>query len=181
MNTLSKKICFTALFTALTALSTWLIAIPLPASGYFNVGDVFVLLSAWCLGPLYGALAAGLGAATADLLSGFALYAPATLITKAAVALTAYYTYAFFKKLAKNATDKTKPLLTLPSAFLGELLMVLCYLFFESVVLSLGAGAFANVLGNCMQGICATVSAPLVFYPLQQSKFLKNLFPVLLN
>lgn len=180
MNTISKKICFTALFAALTTLSTWLITIPLPSSGYFNVGDVFVLLSAWCLGPLYGSLAAGLGSMLADFLAGYAVYAPATLLIKACVALTAYYGYFLLKKMFQKSTDKTKPLLTIPSALLGEAIMVVVYLFFEGVLLELGAGAFANVIGNVTQGVCATIAAPLVFYPLSQIKQVKKLFPAML-
>ena len=49
---LSKRLAFAALFAALCCVSTVVITVPLPASGYFNTGDIFVLLSAWCLGPV---------------------------------------------------------------------------------------------------------------------------------
>ena len=62
-----------------------MIVIPLPY-GYVNAGDIFVLLAGFCLGPLYGGAAAALGCALADLLCGYAIYAPATSVIKFAVA-----------------------------------------------------------------------------------------------
>lgn len=75
---LAKHLSFTAVLAALCCVSTVFFVVPLPASGYFNMGDVFVLLSGWLLGPLYGAAAAGLGTMLADVVGGYASYAPAT-------------------------------------------------------------------------------------------------------
>ena len=73
----AKKLAFSALFSALVCVASTIIVIPLP-NGYFNTGDVFVLLSGWFLGPLFGAISAGVGSMLADIISGFAIYAPAT-------------------------------------------------------------------------------------------------------
>ena len=83
----AKQIAFTALFASLCCIGTVLIVVPLPASGYFNAGDIFVLLSAWCLGPLFGSVASAVGSALADIVSGFAIYAPATFLIKGLPAL----------------------------------------------------------------------------------------------
>ena len=48
--------------------------------GYVNLGDCAVPLSAWILGPVYGGVAAGVGSMLADLLSGYAHYAPGTFL-----------------------------------------------------------------------------------------------------
>lgn len=56
--------------------------IPLPSGGYFNFGDVFVVFSGLMLGHKGGAIAGGLGAAAADLISGYAVFAPLTLVSK---------------------------------------------------------------------------------------------------
>ena len=74
-----------AMMTALCAVLTSVVKIPSPMGGYFNLGDCGVLLSAWLLGPAWGAAAAGLGSALSDLL-GYPLYAPATLVIKALMA-----------------------------------------------------------------------------------------------
>ena len=91
MNT--KKIVLCSLFTALTTVATIVIQIPLSISGYINFGDVFVLLAAFLLGPIYGAVSAGVGAMLADILTGFAIYAPATLIIKALMAVVAFFLF----------------------------------------------------------------------------------------
>ncbi|MEJ5242775.1 MAG: ECF transporter S component, partial [Desulfomicrobiaceae bacterium] len=79
----------TLTLTILVCLTTLFVRVPLPSRGYFNVGDVAVVFAGLVLGtvarrrPLvWGALAAGLGSAAADVFGGFALFAPLTLIAK---------------------------------------------------------------------------------------------------
>lgn len=93
----AKNLAFAAVFAALCFTGTFVIVIPLPY-GYFNAGDVFVLLAGWCLGPVYGA-AAAVGSSLADVLSGFALYAPATFVIKGADALVAWAVYRAIRRL----------------------------------------------------------------------------------
>ena len=89
-----KKMVLTALFAALTCVATMLIEIPMPATqGYVNIGDCFVLLGAWVLGPIYGAFAGGVGSALADLLAGYPHYIVGTLIIKALMAVIAALAY----------------------------------------------------------------------------------------
>ena len=84
------KLILAALFAALTCVATSVIHVPIPATnGYINLGDGMVLLGAFLLGPVYGAAAGGLGSMLADLLLGYAAYAPGTLIIKAAMGLCA--------------------------------------------------------------------------------------------
>ena len=56
-----QTLVLTALMTALCAVMTMVIKIPSPMGGYFNLGDCAVLLSAWLLGPVWGAAAAAAG------------------------------------------------------------------------------------------------------------------------
>ena len=84
-----SRLVYTALFTALTTVATLVIQVPSPMSGYVNLGDAMVLLSAWILGPVYGTAAAGIGSMLADLLSGYAYYAPGTLVIKCLMAFVA--------------------------------------------------------------------------------------------
>lgn len=79
-----RLLVLAALFTALTTVATMVIQIPSPMSGYVNLGDCMVLLSAWVLGPFVGAAAGGIGSMLADIITGYAYYAPGTLIIKAA-------------------------------------------------------------------------------------------------
>ena len=75
-----RKLVLAALFTALCTIMTLVIQVPSPMQGYVNLGDCAVLLSAWILGPVYGGVAAGVGSMLADLLSGYAHYAPGTFL-----------------------------------------------------------------------------------------------------
>lgn len=172
---LSKNIAFTALFAALCAVGTIVLVIPLPY-GYFNAGDIFVLLSAWCLGPFYGPLAAGVGSALADLWSGYALYAPATLFIKALDALTAYYIWYLCKTLIKKNSLDVLPRLF--SAILGEAVMVVGYFLFESVLYGFAGGALALV-GNTLQGVTCVAFAVLLVALLYPIKSVQKLFPKL--
>ena len=83
------RITLAALFAALIYVATAFLMVPLPGSGYANFGDCFIILGALILGPVYGAAAAGIGSAISDLFLGYVIYAPATLVIKALMAVAA--------------------------------------------------------------------------------------------
>lgn len=84
------RLVLAALFAALSCVATMLIHVPLPATnGYINLGDGMVLLGGFLLGPLYGFAAGGLGSMLADLLLGYAAFAPGTFVIKGLSALIA--------------------------------------------------------------------------------------------
>ena len=172
---ISKRLTYTALFAALCTVSTLVISVPRP-NGYFNTGDVFVLLSGWLLGPLYGAIAAGVGCALADTISGFAIYALPTLLIKAVTAAMAW----FMATLIKNKSGRApfEVFRRTLAALLGELCMVLGYFLFECVLYGV-AGGVATLLGNAMQGLCCGVCAIVIYTVLSQTKGTKKLFPLL--
>ena len=75
------KIVITALFAALACVATMIIKVPtVGTNGYVNIGDTIVLLSAWMIGGVYGALAAGIGSALSDFISGYGSYVPGTFV-----------------------------------------------------------------------------------------------------
>lgn len=150
-----RRLCFTSLFAALACIGTF-IAVPLPI-GYFNLGDIFVLSAGFFLGPLWGAIAAGIGSALADLFMGYAIYAPATFVIKAAVAAVAALLIALFTKLIKK--EKWLYIMWLVCALIAECIMVGGYFLYESLVLGYGLGAAASILGNCTQGVCGAIGA----------------------
>ena len=83
----------TAMFAALTCIATFIIKIPTPGTGgYIHPGDALVILSGIFLGPLYGAAAAGIGSAMADILGGYFFYAPVTMLIKGITAFCALNT-----------------------------------------------------------------------------------------
>ena len=98
-----RRLVSAALLSALCYAATRIIQIPAPMGGYVNLGDCIVLLSGWMLGPWWGFLAAGAGSMLADLLSGYAYYAPATFLIKGAMALLAALLFPPFKKLLRRS------------------------------------------------------------------------------
>ncbi|MCD6410302.1 MAG: ECF transporter S component [Candidatus Verstraetearchaeota archaeon] len=78
-----RELALAAVFTALVCVATMSIQVYIPATrGYFNVGEVMVYTAALLLGARLGAVAGGVGSALADLLTGYVVYAPATLVIK---------------------------------------------------------------------------------------------------
>ena len=169
----AKQLTLTALFAALCLIGTLLIAIPLPV-GYFNVGDVFVLLAGWMLGPVYGSIAAGVGSAMADLFSGDGVYAPFTLVIKSLMACVAYFVWLF---LAKSIRKPSLTAITrFPSAFLAESVMVLGYFLTETLFYGFPT-AVGTLLGNSLQGGCCLLLATAILAVLHPLKQIHHVFP----
>lgn len=78
--------CETALFIAIVFLGVFIIKFPGPF-GYAHIGDSMIFLSVLMLGGKRGAAAGGLGAAVADIVSGYTIWALPTFICKAIMAL----------------------------------------------------------------------------------------------
>ncbi len=163
------KIVMTALLASLCTVATMVIQIPTPTGGFLNLGDAVVILCAFLLGPVYGALAAGLGSALADIFAGYVQYAPATFIIKALMAVFLWLVLFLTKKLS----DK-KPRLSFVFTALGsigaECIMVLGYLFFEGIVLRYGAGALASVIPNSIQGLTGIIAGTLLTILFERTK-----------
>ena len=167
-----KKLVMAALFAALTTVMTMVIRIPSPMSGYVNLGDCAVLLSAWILGPGLGCAAAGIGSMLADLL-GYPLYAPGTLVVKGLMALAAGL---LFRRLRRGESSHALPAL-LASGVVGEAVMAAGYFLYEAapIPVGLGLGALANVPFNLVQGVFGLVSAGAVYLALFRARALARL------
>ena len=166
-----RKLVIAALFAALCCVSTLVLQIPSPMSGYVNLGDCFVLLSGWILGPVYGTAAAGIGSMLADALTGYMHYAPGTLIIKAATALTA--SLLFF---ALNKMKSGKPVIArIISGIAGEAVMVVGYFGYAGLLLGKGLAAAASIPGNIVQGVFGIITSVLIMELLRKNKILEKM------
>ena len=149
-----SKIVLTALFAALVYVATSIIRYPtFGTQGYINIGDTIVLLSAWLIGGVYGALAAGIGSALADLLAQYVTYVPGTFIIKFLMALVAYLIFTALKK-----TNINKVVAYIVSGVVAELIMVFGYFLYESTILGYGLAAAASIPRNAIQaGTCLVI------------------------
>ncbi|MBE6778985.1 MAG: ECF transporter S component [Ruminococcaceae bacterium] len=150
MNGKTKRLVTAALLAALTCVATMVIKVPSPLKGYLNLGDGVVLLAGWMLSPATGFLAAGLGSALADGLSGYMVYAPATFVIKGLMALTAFY---LCKLLGRRWGDLPSRLL---SGVVAEVLMVGGYYVFEGILYGF-APALVNIPANGVQGVAGLI------------------------
>ncbi|HEY8497562.1 MAG TPA: ECF transporter S component, partial [Limnochordales bacterium] len=79
----AHRVAYPALGAALVAAATMFVQIPMPAGqGYANVGDAVIFVFAALFGPTVGLAAGGIGSALADVLTGYAVWAPFTLVIK---------------------------------------------------------------------------------------------------
>lgn len=163
----TKKIVFAALLAALACVATMIIKIPTPLGGYIHAGDAVVVLAGFLLGPVWGALAAGLGSALADVISGYVLYAPGTFVIKAVVALLAGWIIG--TKLIKNEFAKA-----LVAGIIGGIVMVGGYMLYEAVFMGFGVGAAANIPMNCIQGAFGAVAGAALYIALSKTNYLNK-------
>ncbi len=171
----ARLLALTGLFAALGCVGTMVLQVPSPTGGYMNLGDAVVILGAWLLGPVYGAVAGGVGPAMADLLSGYAVYVPATLVIKAVMALTAAGLYRALKRRG-----------LLLSAAAAEVPMVLGYWLFDGLLAAAsGGGALglcltasaAGIPSNLVQAAFGAAASTLLALALRRSGYVRKQFP----
>jgi energy-coupling factor transport system substrate-specific component len=85
-------IAIMAVMIALVAVLTFAVKFPVAATGgYIHFGDVGVYFAALAFGPLVGSVGGGVGCAVADILGGYASWAPLTLVAHGLQGLIAGY------------------------------------------------------------------------------------------
>ena len=162
-----KLTIISALFAAMICVATMVIKIPTPLNGYINLGDCVILVASFTLPCGYGFLAAGIGSALADILSGYTAYAPATFIIKGLMVLVVY----LVTKLLKSNKPNFQKIL---SGVLAELWMVLGYYIFEGFMYGFKP-SLANIPMNLIQGVAGFVLAVILIKVLEKQKILEKL------
>ncbi len=110
MNTRLKRLVLTGIFTALIFVFAAFIHIP-SYTGYVHIGDGFIYIVATLLPVPYAAFAAAAGAVLSDVLTGYAIWASASLVIKAVTVL-------FFTWRSQKILCKRNFLALIPSAVL---------------------------------------------------------------
>jgi uncharacterized membrane protein len=133
------QLSLTAVMSALVTVGTLIVQIPNGMGGYFNVGDVMIFVAALTFNPFVGGVAGGLGSALADIMLGFAAFAPFTMAIKGFEGLIA--------SLIKNKKSLYRDIFAVVVAGAE---MVGGYFIVEVFLWGLG-GALAEVLPNIAQ------------------------------
>ena len=159
MNSNLKKLLMTALFAALACVATMSIRIPTPGTnGYIHPGDAVVILSGIILGPVWGMLAGGIGSALADLIGGYFIYVPITLVIKGLIALIAGVIY---QRIGK--TSKSRYTAVILGGVTDIILVAGGYFLCESFMYGI-SGAAASIPANIIQGVGGLIIA-CILYP----------------
>lgn len=165
--TKTSKIVLNGLMISMVFLATYFTKIPIPGSqGYFNIGDVMIMLSGSFVGPLAGALAGSLGSALADLAAGYYIYIPVTFIVKGLEGLAAGMLFRKFSKyLNANAARSL-------AYIIAAAIMIFGYFISEYYILALFdknfgltaaiAGIFTNIPQGAISIVIALITAPLI-------------------
>lgn len=160
------SLCETALFIAIVFIGVFVIKIPGPF-GYTHIGDSMIFLSVLMLGGRRGAVAGGIGAAIADLVSGYAIWAAPTFICKAAMA-------ALMGAMIKNHAFGLKGRkLWIVSAAAGGILQGIGYLIFWYFMFG-KAAAIAAISGLTFQAVSGIIIAFAISETLQKTALKKH-------
>jgi uncharacterized membrane protein len=164
------KTAVVAALTGLAALGTIVIRIPIPiTNGYFNIGDVFVILAGLWLGPVAGLIVGALGPTMADAI-GYPQFIVATFVIKGLEG----FLVGLIGGGAKNYHLKRRML----AAATGGFIVVLGYFVFEAFVYPfIGGfipffkvtdigGAIGELPANITQGIIGAVGGIALWKPL---------------
>jgi len=96
----TRRIINIVVFTVLVYSATVALQIYQPVTGgYFNLGESMIYLAALLTEPIVAAFAGGVGAALADISTGYGLFAPGTLVIKFAEGYIAGYLVKRFGKI----------------------------------------------------------------------------------
>ena len=163
-----KMLVMTALFIALGYVATTVLMVPSPTGGYMNLGDTVVLLGAYLLGPVYGAVAGGVGPALADLLGGYGIYVPATLVIKALMGLTAAVLYQALHK---------KGWVLVVCGVVAEAIMVVGYALFDGFLAGNLAVGLTGIPSNLVQATFGLAASTLLALALRKSSYVRKQFP----
>lgn len=159
-----KRLTITSAFIALTYIFTAFIRIPLlGGEGYFNLGDVTIILSSIYLGPISGMIVAISASIMADLTAGAASFIPFTIIAKGGEAL-------IVGLLFKKFPDKFRVL----SIFIATLFIVPVYMI--SYYLYFGVGYLMSSVFDLLQATTATILSYVLYLTFEKtniSKYLK--------
>lgn len=159
----ARQLTIDAMFVALTLVFTAFVNIQVPgfggAGGLIHLGNVPLFIAAMLYGKRTGALAGGLGMGLFDILSGWAAWAPCTIITCGLMGFTVGV-------ICKHKSSVFMKLLAVLAALVIKLAG---YFVFEAFVMGNGAAAaIKSVPGNVIQVMVAAFIVFIIIMPLER-------------
>lgn len=150
--------CLAGVFTAVVFVFTAYLHIP-SHTGYTHVGDGFIYLAASLLPLPYAMFVGAVGALLADCLTGFAVWAPGSVIIKTVVVL-------FFSAKGRRILSVRNLLALLPAA-------VICiggYYLYEALITGNFVTPLSGIPGYVMQAVLSSILFVLLGVALDKLK-----------
>lgn len=140
-----KLLTLSGLFAAIIFVLTAYVHIP-SHNGYTHIGDAFIYLAATILPMPYAICASAIGAMFADVLSGYAIWAPATIIIKILVAL-----------LFTSKNEKIVCKRNILGIFFAAIITFVGYYLYEAIFISNFAVALLGLVGYLTQSVLSGI------------------------
>lgn len=160
-----KNYVFSALFAAIILIGTMFVQIP-SVNGYVHIGDSLIYLAAAILPMPFSLISAGLGAAIADAVTPYIIYAPFTFVIKGCMA-------ACFTSKGERILTKHNIL----AVAVADAINIVGYYITESIIFPQGSLAATLVTsaytipGNAVQSVSASVIFVIAALALDKVKF----------
>ena len=133
------------IFSALVFVVTAYLHIP-TYNGYVHCGDGLIFIAACILPMPYSIIVGALGALLADLLTGFAIWAPGSVIIKSLLAL-------LFTCKSKKIITKRNLAMLLPAA----LISAAGYYLYEALIIGSFVASLSGIPGSIIQAVASSV------------------------
>lgn len=155
MDRYVKKLSIHGLLLGILIICTVFLRIPVPTFKlYFNLGEAVIYLTALLYGKTSAALIGGIGSALADIIGGYPIWAPISLLIKG---LEGY--------VVGLAAEKSSPIVSIA---LGAFIMIIGYAITAGIMFGVGAVPI-ELAGDIVQ-VTAGAILSLILY-----KHLKNI------
>ena len=141
----TKLMCMSGIFSALVFVITAYLHIP-TYNGYVHCGDGFIFIAACILPMPYSIIVGVLGAMLADLLTGFVIWAPGSMIIKGLLAIL------FTCKSSKIIT-KRNLIMLLPAA----LISAVGYYLYEALITGSFIASLAGIPASLVQAAASSI------------------------
>ncbi|MHB1391670.1 MAG: ECF transporter S component [Clostridia bacterium] len=156
------------LLSALTFVAAWAIHIPYGTGGVIHLGDSMIFLTAVVFGGKYAAVSGAIGMTMFDILSGFSVWAPYTLVIKAVMGLIvgslAYMGGAKGGSVVKNAVGM----------LLAGIWMIFGYYVAEAVITWNITQPVFSILGNVIQFTAGAAIAFVIIAAIKKTSYFNN-------
>ncbi|MEG0829592.1 MAG: ECF transporter S component [Anaerovoracaceae bacterium] len=158
----TTKIVMTALMMCMIMVATMFIRVPIPfTQGYVHLGDAMIFLAVLIVGWKYGAVAAAVGCSMADIIGGFAMWAPWTFVIKAIMAIVmGLFIQGTLKFKEKNFAGF--PVLEILGMIIAGIIMVAGYYIAEGLMYGNWIVPLAGIPWNAGQFAAGMVIASII-------------------